>query len=344
MHRFPTLRSGLFVHWWRVAPWGVLSSLCLIFLRPEPMLYWVESWHYAPLRDPVRAVVVDWVTSPAGQWAMLSERWLRSQIGLSNESMPSALAGAVPNNEVSSGSDGTPPRAGEGSEKIAAAGAIGIYKRSDKGCLNPPQKVLLVGDSMMQGLGPWLQRQFKSRGAQVLDHSKHSTGLVNKTYYNWPDKLASLMEQHQPEMVMVMLGTNDHLDMVMEGKQYIRYRSEAWHARYSERVQQMALVALSRGAAVVWIGLPAMREAWYEDAAKVTAPIFEREMQAFGMPFVDARPVLLEPSETYSHYLSQGERKVLARAGDGIHLAPYGNQVLVKAIFDQLHFCPTPLP
>ncbi len=343
MSRSSTLRSGLFVHWWRVAPWGVLSSLCLIFLRPEPSLYWVESWHYAPLRDPVRAMVVDWVTSPTGQWAMLSERWLRSTIGLSNESMPTGRAGpAVPDESSSTSPPGVLfPQAADSTSNLSTLGA---YRKGQKTCFDQPKKVLLVGDSMMQGLGPWLQRQFKSSGAQVLDYSKHSTGLVNKAYYNWPEKLNMLMEQHQPDMVMVMLGTNDHLDMVMDGKQYVRYRSEAWHERYSERVQQMAMAALNRGAPVVWIGLPAMREAWYEDAAKVTAPIFEREMQALGMPFIDARPVLLEPSETYSHYLSQGERKVLARAGDGIHLAPYGNQVLVKAIFERLRFCPIPLP
>jgi hypothetical protein len=98
---------------------------------------------------------------------------------------------------------------------------------------------------------------------------------------------------------------------------------------------------VNQGAALVWIGLPAMREPWYEDAAKVTTAIFSREVTALGMPFIDARPVLLEPSETYSHYLSQGEHKVLARASDGIHLAPHGNQRLVKAIFERLPWCPS---
>jgi uncharacterized protein len=336
------LHSSLFVHWMRVWPWGLLSSVCLIFLRPEPMLYWVESWHYAPLRDPVRTVVVDWVSSPLGQWAMRSERALRDRIGLPNESMPSAISN-VDEHTASAKAQASPstsnPAAAHPSHQISTT-----KPPNPPSCFAQPKKILLVGDSMMQGLGPWLQRQFKPLGAQVLDQSKHSTGLVNKVYYNWPDKLATLMEQHQPDMVMVMLGTNDHLDMVIEDKQYARYRSEAWHARYSERVQQMALAALNRGATVVWIGLPAMREAWYEDAAKTTSPIFEREMRALGMPFVDARPVLLEPSETYSHYLNQGDRKVLARASDGIHLAPYGNQLLVKSIVEHLRFCPLPLP
>jgi hypothetical protein len=336
MRRFSTLRSGLFVHWWRIAPWGMLSSLCLIFLRPEPTLYWVESWHYAPLRDPVRAVVVDWMSSPVGQWAMLFERGLRTQLGLSNESMPGEQTTIAI--DAHTDTHDAPPALGD--KSIADT----VRTKSAKACFDHPNKVLLIGDSMMQGLGPWVQKHFKSSGTSVLDYSKHSTGLVNKAYYNWPEKLSFLMDQYKPDLVMVMLGTNDHLDMVMQDKQYVRYRSEAWYRHYSERVQQMAFTVLNQGAALVWIGLPAMRETWYEDAAKVTTPIFEREMQALGMPFIDARPVLLEPSETYSHYLSQGERKVLARAGDGIHLAPYGNQVLMKAIFDRVTFCPIPLP
>lgn len=341
---WPVLPASLFVHWARVWPWGMVAMVGLMVLRPEPALYWVESWHYAPLRDPVRALVVDWISSPVGQAAMQSERWLRSQVGLPNESMPSVFNQSVSLDPVPHVSNAPIASRSIGPQHIENSIAAHADQKSGKSCFNKPKKVLLVGDSMMQGLTPWLQRQFKSWGAHTLDHSKHSTGLVNKVYYNWPEKLADLMMQHSPDMVMVMLGANDHLDMVIEGKQYARYRSEAWRIRYSERVRQMAQAALDQGAWVVWIGLPAMREPWYEDIAKVSTPLFEQEMRALGMLFVDARPVLLEPSETYSHYLSQGERKVLIRASDGIHLAPAGSQVLVQAIMERLNVCPTPQP
>jgi hypothetical protein len=69
--------------------------------------------------------------------------------------------------------------------------------------------VLHVGDSMVggnQGLTKALEQRFSAEGARFLRDYKVSESIVS---YDHSPKLKTLVEKHQPDIVIITLGTND---------------------------------------------------------------------------------------------------------------------------------------
>jgi len=62
--------------------------------------------------------------------------------------------------------------------------------------LTPADKVLLIGDSLMQGVAPHVIISIKRKfGAQSVDLSRHSTGLTYPSFFNWPNTLKTALEE-----------------------------------------------------------------------------------------------------------------------------------------------------
>ena len=60
----------------------------------------------------------------------------------------------------------------------------------------PNDKVLLIGDSLMQGLAPHLIARFnKKHQITIVDMSRHSTGLTYPAFYNWPEAVTLAFAQ-----------------------------------------------------------------------------------------------------------------------------------------------------
>ncbi len=75
-----------------------------------------------------------------------------------------------------------------------------------------PQRVLLVGDSLMQNgcLGSQLEARFKQYpGLHVARWAKQSTGLSRKDYFDWSAKLQELIDKYQPDLIVAIWGAND---------------------------------------------------------------------------------------------------------------------------------------
>lgn len=326
---------------WQSQPWGILiclfvATVLLVALRPAPALRWVETWREAQWREPVRLYIESYMHSPVGETLLVTDRqmqtWVDSSLHQIEGLIPAAqaapvrrvLAPMVPMAPVLVAPGTSPPPSVDSAPAVVPA---------------RPSSVMFVGDSMMQGLGMFLARRLQRElQAKPVDVSKTSTGLANRNYYDWPARFEEFLDIHRPELVIVMLGTNDRLDIVdpADEKKYLRFDSEAWRAAYAARVRQMNDSARAAGATMIWVGLPAMREAQFDEAAQVTAPIIEREAQAAHMLYLASRPVLSDESGQYSHFLREGDRQIQARAGDGVHFAPYGANRLAEALMKTL--------
>ncbi len=71
--------------------------------------------------------------------------------------------------------------------------------------------MLLVGASSVQYyLGAELERRLEAhRDVTVLRLGKLGTGLARPDVFDWPAKLAELLDAFQPDLVIAMLGGND---------------------------------------------------------------------------------------------------------------------------------------
>jgi lysophospholipase L1-like esterase len=66
--------------------------------------------------------------------------------------------------------------------------------------------VLLVGDSMAEGVGPWLKKKVESTGGRFIDGHERSSTIV---WWQGSGKLRELLAQHHPDIVFVALGSNE---------------------------------------------------------------------------------------------------------------------------------------
>lgn len=204
--------------------------------------------------------------------------------------------------------------------------------------LHPGDRLLLVGDSLMQGVAPHLitalKRNYK---VESMDLSRHSTGLTYPAFFDWPATVKAAFELEQYRAVIVFLGANDPWDMNLQGK-YVRFGSERWKEVYRARVQQIVRTAAAHNARLVWLGAPPMgredltgkepllNEIYAEEAARY--PLFAR--------FVATAPRLSPDGGSFAKFLELPERgSVMVRTDDGVHFTAQGQKLLARLALEQ---------
>ena len=206
----------------------------------------------------------------------------------------------------------------------------------------PPQKssrprverILLAGDSMMQGIAPIITRQLKAAHPEWLlrNESQQSTGLSIKRQLDWVEKIKSEIVEHKLTTVAVFLGPNDPWD-IYENKQVIRFPSPEWEARYSARVSEICEFAKEKKVHLIWIGLPTMKETRVHRGATVQNSIFRDNMKKYGFDFVSTEALIGRLDQPYVRFVKNEEgKKINLRADDGIHFSPQGLQRIAAAV------------
>jgi len=204
--------------------------------------------------------------------------------------------------------------------------------------LSADDRILLVGDSLMQGLAPHLITNLKRKyKVESMDLSKHSTGLTYPAFFDWPATVEDAFELEDYSVVIVFLGANDPWDMTIQGR-YIRFGSEPWAAVYRERVARIINTAASHRARLVWLGVPplgredllgkapTLNAIYAEEAAKM--PLFAR--------FVATDPALTADGSSFTKFLELPDRgSVMVRTDDGVHFTTQGHRLLANLMLTQ---------
>ncbi|WP_051304514.1 SGNH/GDSL hydrolase family protein [Chitinilyticum litopenaei] len=202
-----------------------------------------------------------------------------------------------------------------------------------------PQRVLAVGDSLMGGVAQMLAWRIKRDGRrelQLLDRHKLSSGLVNRKFYDWPAQLERLLAEHKPATVLIMLGGNDAGMNIRDNGRTLSFGGDAWQDAYRQRVSAMIDLAKSRGARVVWLGLPPMEKADYNAQIQLQNRVYAQAAREAGIPYIDSASLLGDDKGGYVATLSEKGKTVNLRAKDGVHLAPRGGDILARAALAKL--------
>jgi hypothetical protein len=204
--------------------------------------------------------------------------------------------------------------------------------------LQANDKVLLIGDSLMQGLAPHLNSLLKKRySAIAMDLSRHSTGLTYTSFFDWPATVNAAFELEHYACVIVFLGANDPWDMSRKGG-YIRFGSDEWKSIYRERVASIINTAATHDARVIWLGAPPMGR---EDLAKkipVLNEIYQTETEKapLNARYLATAPSITENGTDFTKFLDLPEQgSVMIRADDGVHFTTQGQRLLVNFTLTQ---------
>ena len=204
--------------------------------------------------------------------------------------------------------------------------------------LGADDRILLVGDSLMQGLAPHLITNLKRKyKVEAMDLSKHSTGLTYPAFFDWPATVEDAFELEDYSVVIVFLGANDPWDMTIQGR-YIRFGSEPWAAVYRERVARIINTAAAHRARLVWLGVPPLgREDLVGKASKLNAIYAEEadKMPLFAR-FVPTDATLTADGSSFTKFLELPDLgSVMVRTDDGVHFTTQGHRLLANLTLTQ---------
>jgi uncharacterized protein len=196
-------------------------------------------------------------------------------------------------------------------------------------------RVVVVGDSLAAGLGYFAERVFRPRLVRVSRQGRISTGLARPDYFNWPLAMRRIVDALDPDLVIAMFGENDHQSLqTVAGQREAQLGTGDWPTAYRERVLQLMRIATSRGAKVVWAGLPMSSDGrWQEHSLRMNA-IFELAAGISpNVAYFDAWERFRSPRDgKYTAYFREGDRVILIREGDGLHFNAIGYTILAREI------------
>jgi lysophospholipase L1-like esterase len=195
-------------------------------------------------------------------------------------------------------------------------------------------RVAIVGDSLAAGLGYFAERIFLPRLVRVSRQGRISTGLARPDYFNWPYTMQRIVDRFDPDLVIVMLGENDHQSLQsVHGEREAVIGTSEWPLAYRERVLTMMRIATSRGAKAVWAGLPISADYRLRDHSRRQNEIFEFAANiSTNVAYFDAWDRFREPGDGYTAYFREGRRVILIREGDGLHFNAIGYTILAREI------------
>ncbi|UJX40578.1 DUF459 domain-containing protein [Desulfovibrio sp. JY] len=195
-------------------------------------------------------------------------------------------------------------------------------------------KVAVVGDSLAVGIGMTMSNRMKQyEGSGCVPLGKVSTGLISKRFFDWDKKLTELVAKEKLSAVVVMMGGNDANNPIA-GK---AAGTPEWSAAYQEKAEDFLHIASKAGIKVLWVGLPAMRDAAYNkrveavnEAAKAACA------KVGGCSYMEASTIFTDDTGKFVQAKTIGGKKVSLRAKDGVHMTMNGYDLLCRQVLDKL--------
>jgi hypothetical protein len=202
--------------------------------------------------------------------------------------------------------------------------------------LTPQDRVLLVGDSMMQGVAPHVARALQKANISSLDLSKQSTGLAYPSYFDWPATVQKTIPGSKITVMVVFMGANDTWDMVLSGH-YEPFGTGRWQTMYTSRIDSMVKFAESQNVRVIWLGAPNMGKEKINAGVKVLNQLYKAETSDGVARYVSTRELLSanNPEEYQKHITREDGKVVTVRTDDGIHFTRDGQVMLSNLILQQ---------
>ena len=163
--------------------------------------------------------------------------------------------------------------------------------------------ILIIGDSLSVQPGQFVQDMLPNHN--VIVQSKVSSGLNNSLFYDWYTQSEILSRKHNPDVVFIILGTND-------GNCY----------RYPEKVEK--ILKNFEGKIVYWIGIPPMRDLHIKKREDHNNKMLKTLL---GDKFIDLKDIF---GDVFTYEMNGNK----IRTDDGIHYTNCGGKMVADKIVE----------
>ena len=211
-------------------------------------------------------------------------------------------------------------------EEPAVASALRVPTPSNK------LRVAVIGDSLSQGLGPAIERWMKPSVVRVLSLGRQSTGLSREDYFNWEAGMRQIVEEFRPDLVFVLLGSNDGQAQISRDGTAIPVGSVQWLQGYRDRAANLLGEATRAGTHVVWVGIPIVKDRRRWDFYRRVNDIYRDTASAdpFGT-YVDAWTPFEGRDGGYTAFVRNDLGDLVdVRTPDGVHFTQTGYSFLAR--------------
>jgi uncharacterized protein len=193
--------------------------------------------------------------------------------------------------------------------------------------LENARKILVVGDFLANRAADGLSTAFaQAPGVVVVDRANGSSGLVRDDYYNWPEQARSIVEEVQPSIIVVQLGSNDRQQLLVNGERE-PVRSVNWMAEYERRTQLLIDALRGRNTPILWIGLPAFKSPSMTTDMVALNGVFRTQIEKAGGEFIDIWDGFVDEEGKFIFTGSDiNGQQVRLRGSDGINVTTAGRR------------------
>lgn len=208
--------------------------------------------------------------------------------------------------------------------------------------LTREDKVLFVGDSLMQGVAPHIRKALhKQHGIVGIDLSKQSTGLAYPSFYNWPKQTAAAFKgNNNIRLMVVFLGPNDPWDIPSpsgKGYPYLKFKSDDWEKVYRSRIREMLAIAQGNSAKVIWLSPPNMKRRKLNDGMIYLDKLFSDEVKDIHGYFVPTSNLLGCYNNQFSSFVELDGKRIKVRIDDGVHFTLAGQKLIADKVLSLIH-------
>ncbi len=315
--------------------------------------YWQQTYHQT---SPLEALAAypEWTTGAKWQQAANEQLGsLKNWIDAQNEQLPVNIAAAQEAARREAEAQAAARREAERqaalrqAEQARAAQAAQASQKQpekpvslEKAVLRQGDVVFFTGDSLMQGVAPFVQQTLKQQyGITSINLSKQSTGLSYPNFFDWPLTIEQTFKENPNiRLVVMFLGANDPWDFPNpKGGAYLKFQSPEWEAEYLNRVNRILNVAQQHNAQVIWLGLPYMKKKKLDEQMRYLDKLFSTHLKdkVFWIPTAG---LLSNGGTEYSDSVEVGGKIVRYRSKDGIHFSIDGQKLLAQTIMQKIEF------
>lgn len=193
-----------------------------------------------------------------------------------------------------------------------------------------PLRLWVGGDSLTLALTRGFGRITPTALVDYTSDPQISSGLTRPDYLDWPQRLARLLNEDRPEVLVVMFGGNDYQDVYYDG-QLLRRPSQAWLDFYRIRVSAAMDLLNQPNLEVIWVGVPIMRDDFFATGMALLNEIYRSEAASrSSIWYFDTWDLFADSNGNYTDIIDgQTMREV-----DGVHLTTAGGVRLAETIWE----------
>ncbi|HLU53794.1 MAG TPA: DUF459 domain-containing protein [Acidimicrobiia bacterium] len=200
-----------------------------------------------------------------------------------------------------------------------------------------PLVMYIGGDSMVGQFGPMLDNRASETGmveSEVV--YEFESGLSRPDFIDWPQRLAQVSEDLDPDVFVLYFGGNDAQSIYMPDGSWIDFGTPEWEGEYRRRVDGVMTMLEERGHWVYWMGMPIVSSETFQERVRLMNGIYEEVAESHPrVTFVEAWSLFEGSDGGYSEYLPDADGNLVdMRLDDGVHYTTAGAIRLAEHTFE----------